>query len=212
MKLVVEIFATFMLIYWPAALMAVRAGIEDGEAARARLASVVAPAILFLPALVGALFYWQNWSFLWLSARTFFIAVLVLPPIVGALLGFPRALFAPRSVAGGYTVRRRTVYYSGRPLQDVDSITFETLSPRIARDRSHVFRGPDILIGADAASFEILGESGYARDVRRVYYFERAIPGADPASFQVRPEAHSGIPLPYDASDEYRRYQRGKPL
>jgi hypothetical protein len=69
------------------------------------------------------------------------------------------------------------------PIAGADAASFEKLGRSgFARDRSQVYYQGKPLEGADAATFENL-KGSYWRDKDRVYYFDHPIEGADPGSY-----------------------------
>ncbi len=71
------------------------------------------------------------------------------------------------------------------PIAGADAATFERIERSdFARDRSRVYYQGRVLEGADAATFEHL-KGNYWKDRNRVYYFSRPLAGADPGSYRL---------------------------
>jgi hypothetical protein len=120
----------------------------------------------------------------------------------------------------GFARDRQQGYHLRTALPGSDGASFQVLDRQHARDARSFFhahldlgQSPPRVVSrriaqADAASFQALDGSGYARDARRVYWQGRDIPGADPASFGLLPAGTEEA----DAADARHRYQRGTRL
>ena len=71
------------------------------------------------------------------------------------------------------------------PNVDADTfMVFEVIGRQsYAKDKDFVYRGSDIIPGADSATFEIIDWT-YSKDVNHVYHQYDIVEGADPATFQ----------------------------
>jgi hypothetical protein len=79
------------------------------------------------------------------------------------------------------------VYFQDRPLEACDPETFELLKDSWQKDSQCAYREGRKLPNADAASFEVLNY-WFAKDRYQVYDdIPRVIPGADAATFKLRP-------------------------
>lgn len=78
-------------------------------------------------------------------------------------------------------------YYYGIMIPGVDANTFmvfETIGYQsYAKDKDFVYRGSNIIPGADPATFEIIDQT-YSKDANHVYHEYNIVEGADPATFQ----------------------------
>jgi hypothetical protein len=113
------------------------------------------------------------------------IAVLALSSACGRNSA-PNSLFD----AAGYHVKGDTVYYlnafPGKAFEiaGVDASSFEAFDATYARDRSNVYLDGYVLSGADAATFQPLDRSGFAKDAHHVYLRDVPI-SSDPAHFDL---------------------------
>lgn len=100
--------------------------------------------------------------------------------------GPPNSLFE----SAGYHIRDGTVYYldafPGKAVEvsDAEPATFKALDATYAVDTSRVYINGRVLAGADAASFELLDRSGFAKDRDHVYQHDRTV-SDDPAHFEL---------------------------
>ncbi|OBA91969.1 hypothetical protein A5662_21575 [Mycobacteriaceae bacterium 1482268.1] len=100
--------------------------------------------------------------------------------------GPPNSLFE----SAGYHIRGGTVYYLNAfpgkafEIDGADAATFTALDNTYGRDRSTVFVNGHRLPNADAASFELLGRPGFAKDRDHVYHRDHPI-SDDPAHFAL---------------------------
>ena len=98
----------------------------------------------------------------------------------------PNSLFD----AAGYHVRGEKVYYLAAfpgkafEIDGADPASFEAFDTTYARDRSHVYFDGRPLVGADAASFELLDRPGFFKDRQHVYQLDRPF-SDDPAHFEL---------------------------
>lgn len=118
---------------------------------------------------------------------------------------------------GGFARDRQQGYYLQTAVPGSDGASFKVLDDQHARDARSFFhahmdlgQSPPRVVSrriaeADAASFQPLESSGYARDARHVYWHGRPLAGADAASFALLPMGSAGA----DAADAARRYLRG---
>ena len=75
--------------------------------------------------------------------------------------------------------------YVEHPIADADAATFQILGRYgYAKDALHVYYHENTIQGADSDSFIAMTES-YGKDNTRVYYKESIIPGASPSSFTL---------------------------
>jgi hypothetical protein len=117
----------------------------------------------------------------------------------------------------GFARDRQQGYHLQAAIPGSDGATFTVLDDQHARDARSFFhthmdlgQSPPRVVSrriaeADAASFQALEGSGYARDARHVYWHGRPLAGANAASFALLPMGTSGA----DAADATRRYLRG---
>jgi DKNYY family len=97
---------------------------------------------------------------------------------------------APNSLfdTAGYHVRGQKVYYlaafpgKAAELAGVDAASFKAFDASYAKDRSNVYFDGEPIPGADAASFDVLNRSSFAKDRNHVYQLDRPI-SDDPAHF-----------------------------
>lgn len=105
---------------------------------------------------------------------------------------------------------KNAVYYSGAKVKQADPASLQVLSASYAVDRSHAFHQSEVLISskgrASVSSFEVLGDSGYAKDGRAVFHQGHEIRGADGASFALL----ASQPDDCYAKDRNRIYYCGK--
>lgn len=100
--------------------------------------------------------------------------------------GEPNSLFD----AAGYHLRDGRVYYLNTfpgkafDVSGADADSFEVLDGGFARDRGAVYLDGRALPDADPASFELLDRAGYAKDARQVYARDRVI-SSDPEHFEL---------------------------
>ncbi len=118
----------------------------------------------------------------------------------------------------GFARDRQQGYFLRAAIPGSDGASFTVLDGQHARDARSFFhahmdlgQSPPRVVSrriaeADAASFQPLEGSGYARDARHVYWHGRPLAGADAASFALLPMGTSGA----DAADAKRRYERGQ--
>lgn len=121
-----------------------------------------------------------------------------------------------------YGKDRNHVYYQGQILKDCDPATLELLGKRdlYCRDAERVYISARTL-STDAPNFALVG-AGYSKDSGAVYFLDKTVEGADPASwesFQKGPYGrdaesvyHEGSRLPEadPASFEALNYHYGK--
>jgi hypothetical protein len=99
---------------------------------------------------------------------------------------------APNSLfdAAGYHVRADKVYYlaafPGKAFEiaGADAFSFKTFDTIYAKDRSNVNFDGRPIPDADAASFDVLDRSGFAKDRNHVYQLDRPI-SDDPGHFEL---------------------------
>jgi hypothetical protein len=60
------------------------------------------------------------------------------------------------------------------------------ISDVFAKDKSNVYKLEELIVGADATTFEIIQDE-YARDVNHVYYWDDVVENADPNTFELLP-------------------------
>lgn len=148
-------------------------------------------AIIFAyPMVLGAAYYWLDWSFFALSPRVFFTLSVALPISGFVLFGYPRiVLNVFRGVDSvGYFKNASAVYYNGSELDGADAGSFIVLDGYgYARDKAHVYYDGKPVAAADPSSFGAIdtdaGSSVYWRDNAHVYCMGRPIGEADPPSF-----------------------------
>lgn len=122
-------------------------------------------------------------------ARTVIAAVCL---IAVALLGSCARDKPPNSLfeSAGYHIRGDTVYYLAAfpgeafEISAAEPDSFEALDATYARDRSTVYVSGRPLLGADAATFELLERRGFARDRNHVYRNDRRL-SDDPDHFEL---------------------------
>jgi hypothetical protein len=97
--------------------------------------------------------------------------------------GADPATFKPFSY--DYASDKYAVYFINQKIEGIDMKTFQILGGTYFKDKSKVYN-PEIIKGADPASFQILNEEEYySKDKNAVYRFGEKIPGADPVTFQT---------------------------
>jgi hypothetical protein len=107
--------------------------------------------------------------------------------------------------SAGYQQKGATYVYSNgyteHPIADVDAATFQILGRYgYAKDALHVYYHENAIQGADSGSFIDMTES-YGKDNTRVYYEGKIIPGASPSSFTL-----FGTSWGKDSQDIYFQY------
>jgi hypothetical protein len=97
------------------------------------------------------------------------------------------------SLGGGYARTGPDIYYAETKMEGCDRQTFQVLSldPPIGRDANRVYVYSGRIEGADAATYEHLGQ-GYGRDARSVFYQQKKLPVSDPKKFMVLPVSEWG--------------------
>jgi hypothetical protein len=112
----------------------------------------------------------------------------------------------------GWARDKNSVYYLGAAVRDADPASLRVLNAHYAMDNAHVFHGTDVLTTpkgpADTASFQVLGNGGYAKDVASVYHEGQRIADADSASFVLVDTQTNDC----YARDSHRVYYCGKPV
>jgi hypothetical protein len=192
MKLTCQIIAGLLLLYWPMGAMFSPMAFAAGSSTHKSILPMVG-AMLFYPVLIALCFYALNWSFLFMSARTFLIVSIALPIGVCFLFGYPRLVYQMyRGIdTNGYCIKETAVYYGGTELHGIDLATLSVMEAdgRYARDRAHVFYDGKPIEGADSTTFGEVLQDGepttFWRDAKHVYYGGKRVAAADPATFQV---------------------------
>lgn len=91
-------------------------------------------------------------------------------------------------VRGFWTRDANNFYYGADPVNPKDPNTFRVVNANWARDSQWYYPANGNrhipIKELDYASFQIL-KAGWAKDCCRVFYFDRVVEGADPASFEV---------------------------
>lgn len=105
-----------------------------------------------------------------------------------------------RGLATGPVKSATQVSFNGQPIVGADVATFSPIddasgkSTDYSKDKAHVYLGTTVVMGADPATFSVVGgpykTSGgtqyyYAKDKRYVYVNNLVIANADPATFAV---------------------------
>lgn len=101
-----------------------------------------------------------------------------------------------------YAYDKNRVYYQGFPLdgdrenlfiiQGADRATFTSLGNGYAKDKNHAYYKGGEIVGADSATFELLGLVGttlYAKDKDQVYFQNKTIDGFDAQTFHILPKS-----------------------
>jgi len=192
MKLTCQIIAGLLLLYWPVGAMFSPMAFAAGSSTHKSILPMVG-AMLFYPVLIALCFYALNWSFLFMSARTFLIVSIALPIGVCFLFGYPRLVYQMyRGISStGYSTKEAAVYYAGTVVDGVDRTSFSVMEMdgRYARDSARVFFDGKVIADADSFTFEPILEGGnpttYWRDAKRVYQGGKPVTAAHPATFQV---------------------------
>lgn len=112
----------------------------------------------------------------------------------------------------GWARDKRAAYYSGAAVAEADPASLRVLNSQYAVDSAQVFYRSSVVAAAkgqpDAASFQALGASAYAKDARSVFHQGKKIPDADSASFVlIDTEANDCY-----ARDLHRVYYCGRPV
>lgn len=112
----------------------------------------------------------------------------------------------------GWARDKNSVYYSGDAVRDADPASLRVLNAHYAVDNAHVFHRANLVATpkgrADAASFQALGNGGYAKDSTSVYHEGKRIAEADSASFVlIDTKANDCY-----ARDSHRVYYCGRPV
>jgi hypothetical protein len=98
----------------------------------------------------------------------------------------PNSLFD----AAGYHVRGDKVYYlaafpgNAFEITGADPASFKAFDTTYAKDNAAAYFDGHPISGVDAATFEVLGRGGFAKDRSRVYQLDRPI-SDDPAHFEL---------------------------
>lgn len=112
----------------------------------------------------------------------------------------------------GWARDKNSVYYSGAAVKDADPASLRVLNAHYALDKAHVFHRADAIATpqgpADAASFQVLGNGGYAKDAKSVYHQGQRIADADRASFVLIDTQTNDC----YARDSHRVYYCGRPV
>lgn len=83
-----------------------------------------------------------------------------------------------------YAKDNKNVYYNGERIFGADADTFENLGDGYARDKSNAYYQGQKLFGAKGSLFKYLGK-GYATDSKNTFYQGTKISGVDSSSFKV---------------------------
>lgn len=112
----------------------------------------------------------------------------------------------------GWARDKNSVYYSGAAVKDADPASLRVLNAHYALDNAHVFHRADVLATPKSpgsiASFQALGNGGYAKDAVSVYHEGQRIADADSASFVLIDTRTNDC----YARDSHRVYYCGKPV
>ena len=98
----------------------------------------------------------------------------------------PNSLFD----AAGYHVRDNKVYYLAAfpgqafEIPGADPLSFKPFDTIYAKDKTNAYFDGHPIPGADAASFDVLDRSNFAKDRNHIYQLDRAI-SDDPAHFAL---------------------------
>lgn len=89
-----------------------------------------------------------------------------------------------------YSKDKNHVYYDFKPVENADPNTFSKLKGTVYyQDKFHVFYKQMMLPGSDPKSFKTLNRNnsftGYARDEKQIYFYEKIIQGADLETFEA---------------------------
>jgi hypothetical protein len=151
MKLAGQIVAGFLLLFWPIVAMTSPMMIGAPGASNRLKNLLTIVAVLSYPLAIGLTFYWLEWD-LFLSPKSLLLLTLAAPAIGLFFYGVP-ILNLMRGIANeGYTVKSHAVYAHGKKI-----------------------------VGADPASFELVGKQGAdseqfdARDKHRRYFHGKPI-------------------------------------
>lgn len=197
MKLFFNIVTSFALAYWPILVMTSVMIFDSPGSTDNRRAILMALTVVFMPMILGVLYFIFDQTFWGVKPRTFLLITIIVPVLAALLFGYPKLLL--NSVKGissnGYFVKEDKVYYEGK-LIEAKPTGFETLDEfkTYARDAEGVyFRGRRIE-GADASTFseikkEDLGTS-YFKDKNFVYRLGKKIEGLKPVSVKVLNEMY----------------------
>lgn len=150
------------------------------------------------------------------------IVVLLSSLAVSGCVGLVGAMgLMPKEAGGGYQKSGRSVTFwpdlsshgmdpAGRAFESyglpgADSETFVTLSrsPWYGKDKARVYYGPELIAGANPATFRILPEEDYSTDGVSVFYQARRLERADPATIDF-----SGRPFVTDRTGVFFKSER----
>ncbi len=108
--------------------------------------------------------------------------------------GIDRASFSkvPRGVDDEqYFTDGVSLVYFGKVIGKTDRESIESLGNSYAKDRTQVFYMDKPIENADPASFKIIDQSSYSSDKSRVYFWHIVVPQAKPEHFQVLERGYS---------------------
>lgn len=93
-------------------------------------------------------------------------------------------------IDGAYSKDKNQVYYHFKPVENADPDTFSKLEgTHYYQDKSRVFYQQTMLPDSDPQSLRALNRNnsftGYARDDKQVYFYEKIVQDADLATFEV---------------------------
>jgi len=188
MKIFFQILTSFALAYWPILVMTSVMIFDAPGSTDNKQAILMALTVVFLPMILGLLYYIFNQTFWGISPKVFLIITIVVPILASLLFGYPKLLLNNMKgvSSNGYFVKEDKVYYEGN-LIEAKPTNFEVVDEfRIyARDSVSVyFRGRRIE-GADPKNFRLAFEaSQYYRDDQSIYYEGKVLPGSDAATFE----------------------------
>ena len=194
-----QIVTTFLLCLWPivamtSVMMFAAPGSTDNTS---NIVTVIA--VLFYPAILGAIYWLTGTAFWGLSAKTFFISTVALPLAASLYFRYPRLLLnSLRGISSvGYAVKEGKVFYKGIEIQ-AEAQTFKVLETETAKDANRVFYRGKVIEAADAESFSLFTDvsASFSKDKNRVYYEGKVIDGADAKAFK---------PLVFENTD-YRQF------
>lgn len=187
MKIFFQILTSFALAYWPILLMTSVMIFDAPRSTDNKQAILMALAVVFLPMILGLLYFFFNQTFWGISPKIFLIITVVVPILASLLFGYPKLLLNNMKgvSSNGYFVKDDKVYFEGN-LIEAKPTNFEVVDEfkDYAKDAASVyFRGRRI-DGADPKTFKTVFESSqYFRDDKSVYFKGKALPGSDAATF-----------------------------
>lgn len=120
MKMFIQIVTSLILAYWPILVMTSVMIFDAPGSTNNRSAIYTALAVVFVPMILGFLYFIFDQTFWGIKPRNFLIVTIVVPILTSLLFGYPKLLlnnFKGIS-SNGYFLKEDKLYYNGSLISD----------------------------------------------------------------------------------------------